>query len=297
MSKATILAVDDEAFNLDILTEFLEDDGYEVVGAVDGQDAWEKLSEGLQPDVVVLDRMMPRMDGMAFLQRIKADDRFRDLPVIMQTAAATHDQVRQGIDAGVFYYLTKPYEEAVLLSLVRSALDDARLKAQLRSDVRQQKHVLGLLQGAQFRFRTLEDARTLAVFISNGFPEPERVVYGLSEIMINAVEHGNLGISYEEKSVLIQEGTWQDEVDRRLQSQEQLSRFASLRFEADEHSWSVTIHDQGTGFDCEKFLELSPERATDSHGRGIATARLLSFDSLEYSDGGTTVACRVSIPT
>jgi len=293
MSKGLILAVDDEAFNLDILTELLDDDGYEVVGAVDGQDAWEKLSAGLRPDVVVLDRMMPRMDGMAFLQLIKADANLREIPVIMQTAAATHDQVRQGIDAGVFYYLTKPYEEAVLLSIVRSALDDARLKAQLRSDVRQQKQVLGLLRGAQFRFRTLEDARTLAVFISNGFPDPERVVYGLSEIMINAVEHGNLGITYDEKTALVHNGTWHDEVQRRLNMVEQIDRFATLVFEAGEDAYSVTIHDQGKGFDCEKFLELSPERATDTHGRGIATAKMLSFDALEYRDSGTTVACRV----
>lgn len=295
MTKGLILAIDDEAFNLDILTELLEDDGFEVIGAVDGQDAWEKLGAGVRPDVIVLDRMMPRMDGMAFLERVKTDAILAEIPVIMQTAAASHDQVRQGIDAGVFYYLTKPYEEAVLLSLVNAALGDARLKAQLRSDVRQQKHVLGLLREAEFRFRTLEDARTLAVFISNGFPEPERVVYGLSELMINAVEHGNLGITYDQKSDLVREGRWQEEVETRLGAADQQGRFASLAFAANDERYCVTIQDMGSGFDCIQFLNLSPERATDTHGRGIATARLLSFDELEYRDGGSTVICSVKV--
>ncbi|ESQ77656.1 response regulator [Asticcacaulis sp. AC402] len=294
-TRPKILAVDDEDFNLDILGEILDDAGYNPVLAVDGREALALLD--LHPDieVIVLDRMMPNMDGMACLSALKAEPRFRDIPVIMQTAAASHDQVRQGIEAGVFYYLTKPYAAEILLSLVRSALDDARRRKELLGDVRRHRKVLGLLQHGTFRFRTLEDARNLAVFIANCFPEPERVVYGLSELMINAVEHGNLGISYAEKTKLVVEGEWEAEVDRRLALADQAQRFAELTIESRADEVSVCIEDKGAGFAFQSYLELSPERATDPHGRGIATARLLSFDTLVYEGKGNRVRCVVNL--
>ncbi|CAL4869667.1 Protein-glutamate methylesterase/protein-glutamine glutaminase (plasmid) [Asticcacaulis sp. MM231] len=290
----TVLAIDDEAFNLDILGEYLEEDGYIVSLAVDGRDALDKLAEIGPVDVIVLDRMMPRMDGMECLRHLKADPRFCDIPVIMQTAAASHEQIRQGIDGGVFYYLTKPYESDVLLSLVRAAMAEARLKSSLRLEVRQNRQVLGLMEKGEFHFSTLKEAQTLAVFLANCFPEPERVVYGLSELMVNAVEHGNLGISYSEKKRLIIEGRWKAEVEHRLTLPQYAHRRAHLNYDATPDYVSISISDEGEGFDFASYLELSPERATDPNGRGIATARLLSFDSLEYSRGGNTVTCSVN---
>jgi CheY-like chemotaxis protein/anti-sigma regulatory factor (Ser/Thr protein kinase) len=295
-SAPRVLAVDDEAFNLDILGEYLEEDGYAVSLAIDGRDALNKLAEIGPVDVIVLDRMMPLMDGMECLKHLKADPRFCDIPVIMQTAAASHEQIRQGIEGGVFYYLTKPYESEVLLSLVRAALAEARLKASLRMEVRQNRQVLGLMETAEFRFQALSEARNLAVFLANCFPEPERVVYGLSELMVNAVEHGNLGISYSEKTSLIIEGRWEAEVAHRLSLPEYADRYAQLSYSATPDYVSIAISDQGSGFDPAAYLELSPERATDPNGRGIATARLLSFDSLDYSGRGNTVTCKVRIP-
>ncbi|EGF89978.1 response regulator [Asticcacaulis biprosthecium C19] len=294
-TRPKILAVDDEDFNLDILGEILDEAGYQPVLAVDGREALALLE--LHPDieVIVLDRMMPNMDGMACLAALKSDARWRDLPVIMQTAAASHDQVRQGIEAGVFYYLTKPYAADILLSLVRSALDDARRRADLLGDVRRQRTVLGLMQHGIFRFRTLEEARNLSVFIANCFPDPERVVYGLSELMINAVEHGNLGITYAEKTRLLLEGDWENEVVRRLNAPDKIDCYAWLTLDAGPGAISVTLQDSGAGFAYQSYLELSPERATDPHGRGIATARLMSFDELTYEGNGNRVRCIVGL--
>jgi CheY-like chemotaxis protein len=293
MSKAKILAVDDEAFNLDILSEYLDADGYEVILACNGVEALEKLEAHEDIDVIVLDRMMPLMSGMEFLAVIKPQERFLSIPVIMQTAAASHEQIKQGIDAGVFYYLTKPYEEEMLLSLVRSALTEARQKLSMRYEVRQNKQVLGLLKEASFRFRTLEDARALAIYIANAFPEPESVVYGLNELMINAVEHGNLGITYQEKTQLVLKNEWQSEVERRLSLPEQALCFAELFFKATQNNVTLTIKDQGQGFDYNNYLDLDPGRVTEAHGRGIATSRLISFDEMFYQGCGNEVVCRV----
>ena len=171
MPAHKILAVDDEPFNLDILTDSLTDAGYTVIPASDGVAALEQLERHPDIDVIVLDRMMPRMNGMQVLATIKKNPRLKDIPVIMQTAAAASGQILAGIQAGVYYYLTKPYADVMLLSIVKSALAEKNNRAQMKEEVQKHRRVLGLMRSAQFRFRTLDDARTLAFYIANCLPE------------------------------------------------------------------------------------------------------------------------------
>ena len=81
-----ILAVDDEAFNLDIIGEYLEEVGHEVIQAEDGSIAMNILAKNSDIDLIVLDRMMPNMDGMEVLKKVKQHPELRTIPVIMQTA-------------------------------------------------------------------------------------------------------------------------------------------------------------------------------------------------------------------
>jgi len=291
--KPKILAVDDEAFNLDIMTDYLIGDGYEVIGASDGQMAMEKLAQYQDLDVIVLDRMMPKMNGMQVLEQVKANPLWKDIPVIMQTAAASSEQILQGIQAGVYYYLTKPYEDGMLLSIVRSALRDAWRKKEICAEVKQHRQMLGLMQQAQFKFRTLDEAQNLAFFISYSCPDPERVAYGLNEILVNAIEHGNLGITYEEKTKYVLEGTLTQEITRRLSLPDNLNKFSFLFFTLNKDYVELHIKDMGVGFSWKQYLEINPERAIHPHGRGIATAKMMSFDYLEYMGCGNEVICRV----
>jgi DNA-binding response OmpR family regulator len=290
-----ILSVDDDALNRDILTEYLTDGGYEVVEADDGDTALALLSQTPGIDAIVLDRMMPRLDGMAVLKAAKADPRFRDIPVIMQSAASAREQILQGIKAGVYYYLTKPYENQMLLAIVAAALRDAGEKKQLHEEVSQQRRILGLMEQSRFRFRTPEEAKTLAFLIANCFPDPQMAVYGLHELLLNAVEHGNLGIAYAEKTKLVLEGRLFEEIERRLLSPEYEGKWGYLSFEAGQDALRVRIKDQGKGFDWRPYLELSPERATHPHGRGIATSRVMSFTDLQYIGCGNEVICTVAL--
>jgi len=293
MTKGKILAVDDEQFNLDIMKRYMSKAGYRVILAEDGLVALRVLEEHPDTGIIVLDRMMPNMDGMEFLHRIKSSPIFRDIPVIMQTAAAASEQVLQGIHAGVYYYLTKPYDDVMLLAIVKAALRDAQAKKEMKEEVRRQRRMLGLMEESIFRFRTLEDAKTLAYYIANCFPAPEKVVFGLNELLINAIEHGNLGITYAEKTKLVLSGGWMEEVERRLAAPENREKAARLTFRATKDAIAVNIKDQGKGFDWNKYVELSPDRATDPHGRGIAASRLMSFHSLEYLGAGNEVMCKV----
>ncbi len=290
MSEMKILVVDDEPFNLDIIIETLDDPSYQLTTAESGEEAWELLSrQDSHFDLVVLDRMMRGIDGIEVLRRIKADPRLSEIPVIMQTAAASPDQVREGLQAGAHYYLTKPFELEALETIVRAALEDAAQRRSLLDGMNHQARVIKLADSAVFRIRTLEDAQHLAALLGNLFPEPQLGAMGLSELFINAIEHGNLGIDFSEKSRLKEQDRWHEEVVHRLGLPEYRERRVTVSIERKGCDWEFLIEDQGKGFEWDKYLELDPERAFAPNGRGIALARQLAFSRLTYEGSGNRV--------
>ena len=125
--------------------------------------------------------------------------------------------------------------------------------------------------------------------------QADRTVHGYSELLINAVEHGTLAISYAEKSRLLHEGRWEAEIESRLQQ----AQYASLQVEVTMHKTAeacvVTISDQGCGFNWQDYVEFNPERIFDLHGRGIAMSKAVSFDQLEYQGNGNKVVTSVKL--
>lgn len=294
----TVLAVDDDPKNLMILELYLEEAGYTVRLAEDGTQALEVLARTPQDvGVVVLDRMMPGLNGLDVVVQMQARPETATIPVIMQTAAAAKEQIAQGIQAGVSYYLTKPYEKEVLLAIVYAALRDAAKTTALQAEVSQYKRLLDLTQQSDFRFCTRVQAIDLATCIATFYPQPMQAILGISELLLNAVEHGNAGITYEEKTRLLETGVFEQEVDRRCALPENAAKTVQVHYEKTNEAILLDIQDEGQGFDWEQYLELSPERAMDSHGRGIAMARKISFDDVRYIGCGNRVVCRVNLST
>jgi len=128
-----ILAVDDVPTNLEILKVRLEANGYEVVTAQDGEEALVRARE-LEPDLVLLDIMMPKLDGIATVKQLKADTALPFIPVILVTARADAKDVIAGLEAGGDDYLTKPVDQSALMARVRAML---RIKA-LQDTVQEQ---------------------------------------------------------------------------------------------------------------------------------------------------------------
>ncbi|TAK91771.1 MAG: response regulator [Burkholderiaceae bacterium] len=295
--KKHILLVDDEPMNLEILSEYLNLPEYHLTCAENGAQAWDCLQQAPQPfDAIVLDRMMPVMNGMELLVRIKADPHYADLPIVMQTAAAGPEQIAEGLQAGAYYYLSKPYESAVLRSILEAALKQQGFKQNLHEQIRRRDGAIALLDFAQFSFQTLHQAQRLAGLLASLCPDPEKAVIGLAELLINAVEHGNLAITYEEKSRLHANLDWEAEVERRLQDPRYAARRALVEYRRTPAGLIFTIRDEGAGFVPDKYLEMCPRRAFDSHGRGIAMARALSFSRLEYRGRGNVVVAEIALP-
>ena len=120
-----VLVVDDVPDNVDILQMRLESQGYEVITAGDGEAALAIVRDKL-PDLVLLDIMMPKLDGIATVQQLKADAALPFIPVILVTARADAKDVIAGLEAGGDDYLTKPVDQAALMARVRAML---RIKA------------------------------------------------------------------------------------------------------------------------------------------------------------------------
>ena len=294
MSEYTILAVDDEQDNLSIIESYLRTEGYKVVTAADGQIALD-MCEAYNIDLVLADRMMPNMDGMELVNKMTHNPAHRDIPVIMQTALAQREQVIEGLKAGVYYYLKKPYDEATLLSIVSAAIRDIVEHKKLKGEVKKSNQILSLVERCDFAFNTMEHVRLLTVYLANFYPDPDKVSFGITAMLTNALEHGALGIGYDEKSRLNEEGIFEKEVQKRERDYVKSGKKIRIHYVRDDNEITLSIEDGGQGFDWQPFMAFDADRATDSHGRGIALARKLSFDEVAYQGNGNHVICVVRL--
>jgi anti-sigma regulatory factor (Ser/Thr protein kinase) len=117
---------------------------------------------------------------------------------------------------------------------------------------------------------------------------PEAMI-GLRELIVNAVEHGNLEIDFDLKSDLLCQGKWQDEIERRLASVEYRDRFSSVELRRDGAQFTIRIADQGLGFDWHTHLDPDKAPTHMLHGRGISLANRAGFDGFEYEGAGNQV--------
>jgi CheY-like chemotaxis protein/serine phosphatase RsbU (regulator of sigma subunit) len=291
---ASLLVVDDEALYREMIAAYLDGEGFALTMAEDGEQALALLSAGHAFDAVLLDRMMPRIDGIEVLKRLKRDPRFSALPVIMQTAADSHEQVAEGLRLGAHYYLTKPYHGDALVAVVRSALRAVEQRQRLAQQIEEYRGVMGLIDDSVFRYRSIDEARALAAALASMCRDPSAAGFGLLELLVNAVEHGNLGIRLEDKSELVATGRWDQEVAARFAEPQNAAKFVEVRCRREGERLHIRIRDQGAGFDWREFLSMDQTRVFRPNGRGIALAREVAFESMEYRSPGNQVEVSVA---
>lgn len=131
ISQGTVMIVDDTPANLAVLSDALEESGYRVLVATDGYSALEQLNFA-QPDVILLDGMMPGMDGFETCHRIKQNERTRNIPILFMTALGDIDNLLRGFSEGAIDYIVKPFRNEEVLARVGAHV--ARGRSVLRAD-------------------------------------------------------------------------------------------------------------------------------------------------------------------
>lgn len=291
-----ILLIEDEDIIAGFIEHTLAKEDIQVTLMSNAESAWNFLQEDRESiDAILLDRNLPGMDGLEFLHRLKRSPELQRIPVIIETAASEQESIQQGIDAGAYYYLVKPLQRELLIPIVTEAANQYRDYCKLNETLAETSLALSLLDKAEFSLRTLDEARLLTNAISQMYPDPKRVATGLLELLVNGIEHGNLNISYEEKTHLLMSRQWHEEVEKRLRQPEYQDRKVVVQYEKGPNQITLTITDEGQGFDWAPYLEIQPERVFHLHGRGIAMARRISFDSLDYQGCGNRVIATVQL--
>lgn len=291
--KETILLVDDDPLCIKLISPLLTTEGYNLLTTENAKEAQNILEQNTDHvSVVLLDWEMPVMNGIELLKWIREQPQFEAIQVIMQTGMDKPENIKEGIDAGAYYYLTKPIKREVLLSTIHAAIVDHEHQKELLTKLKQAENSFRLLDEAVFHFHTVAEGEFLAVRIANICAVPEEAMY-VSELLSNAVEHGNLGITYEEKTTLIENGKLQDEIESRLNDQRYKNRRVKVSMKKADGAIDLIIEDEGEGFEFEKFLQFDDSRIFDNHGRGIAIVN--SYLNMMYLDKGNKVKVKLSL--
>ena len=285
--KYTILAVDDEPKTLNLLNLILKDQ-YDMKYAENGRTALEGVVQH-RPDLIILDIVMSDMNGFEVCRQLKKNPITAKIPIMFLSALTSAEDFKKGLALGALYYLRKPIDRSKLVPLVGAAVEEFQRLKSLEFELSKVSSAFSLTDSWEVSFRTLEDAKQIAGLAAKAFPDPVKIANGLLELLTNAVEHGIALITYDEKTQLMNEQLWSEEVSKRLMQKKNKGKYAKFKMKRQKRQIEVVVKDPGPGFDWKNYLDFDLKRVSDTHGRGVATANKLCFDSLHYEGNGNTV--------
>ena len=194
----------------------------------------------------------------------------------------------------LLYTVASPYDPEDLVLSIQVAMMEYKRYHKLLEDIQSRSSAIGLIQSGRFSFTTLGEAKNLTTMLSLACPNPRTAALVLSELMVNAVEHGNLGITYDEKQELLQQGDWLNEVNRRLAMERNQHKRVFVEFEKEEDGCTVTIEDMGDGFEWEKYNPEYAKKNQNFNGRGIGLVNAMTGCQLHFIGTGNMVSIKFS---
>ena len=162
MKKGTVLVIDDEKDLIELVTYNLGKEGYDVIAATDGQSGLDVVKKH-RPDLVVLDLMMPGLDGLQVCQRLRSDPRTGRIPIIMLTAKATEADRIVGLELGADDYITKPFSPREVVARVKAVLRRSTSQQEERQVIRSGELLIDL-SGHEVTYRDQRVALTATEF-------------------------------------------------------------------------------------------------------------------------------------
>lgn len=295
-TKNTLLVIDNNQEAIKNIQSILANHPYDIVATHNGTEGYNLLID--QPDLfsaVILGQDIEQINSIKLLHKINSSSVIKTIPVIIETITGSLEEIEKCIRAGARYCIPETMDRITLPQIIATAIrDQARYRAAEHA-VLEAKPIGNTLQNATFKLRTLVEAQLVANLIAGECPNPCLAAVGITEMLINAIEHGNLGISYSEKTKLHEQEAWLPEIERRLQLRENLEKFVTVVFDKTASHINIRIIDQGNGFNWRDFQTLDTKRVFDNHGRGIVMARSLAFESLIYHGNGNDVECIIPL--
>lgn len=292
--KATVLLVDDEPVVREELGGLLQDEGYTVLTAGDGDEGLEMYLRH-QPDMVITDARMPRREGLSFAREVLA--RNAHVPITMITGHGSEAMAIAALRLGITDFLKKPVRISDLVAALER-MEAARRLALERADGTAALPASARLVSVTKRFEcgnTLDEIpQFVAAVISSvaaGLDPRKRdgMQLALREIVINAVEHGNLGVTFEEKTEANERGSLPALLAARAKDPDRAHRKVRVKAERSDESILIVVEDEGDGFEWRRLPD--PTDAANllrTHGRGVLLATL-SVDELKFNDRGNRV--------
>lgn len=283
-----ILVVDDDEITSDLIESILSAAGHDVRVACDGSEGLAVFGQ-FAPDLVITDIEMPRMSGIDLLAAIRKIN--SETIVIVATAYGSEEYALKALRARANNYLKKPVDPQQLLTMMHqyAAATEARHK---------ERAVAGFITDSTLTMtfgNRLELIYDIVDYLIDqagkrlAHADVSMLRLGLAELITNAIEHGNLGITYEMKTKAMSGGGYANFLEQRRADPAYSSRNVSVRARIDGGSCEWTIADDGAGFDWSELpAEVTPENLFSPHGRGIMLARL-HFDRIEYLGCGNEV--------
>lgn len=291
---STILVFEENPVWRELLRLYLEPFFYKVIVVSDGNEVLNILLNSSETvDLVILDDDNKVGLGREILRKIKASNILSYLPVVMIADCANQVRFQECLCAGAYYFIAKPFSAVKLQSLVASAINQFYLNQQMHNQMSAMRENFQAIEQVTFNFRTREQAQSICVFISEFAGLSMCQEMGLLELMLNAVEHGNLSIGYHSKAKFLQENRLEDEINLRLTMPQYANNVAILEFRRTGRSLIFTISDEGQGFDWRPYLDLHPGSISEIHGRGIALANKLVFSNINYWANGNVVEATI----
>ncbi len=294
--KMKVLIVEDDEASRQFMVTLVRDEGYEVAEAANGAEGL-KCFESFQPDLVFSDISMPIMDGLAMLEKIRRLS--YDAIVVMTTAFGTAEYTLKALRLRANDFLVKPVLPQDVIANLKKYQDVLATRSS-------EREVFGMILHRELTLQLGNQPAIVSRVVDRLMQETEGRIpaadrlsthLGLLEIIMNAIEHGNLGITYSEKSEALEGSSadWPNLVKSRMLELPYKNRSVLIQFQMDSECCEWIITDEGDGFDWEKVPDPNdPENLLAANGRGIMLARL-SFDDLTYLGQGSQVMLRKNL--
>ncbi|PCI32049.1 MAG: hypothetical protein COB54_08370 [Alphaproteobacteria bacterium] len=224
-----------------------------------------------------------------FIKKLVKHDQLRDIPLILTLGGGDQADIKSFRLKASYQWLPQSFTDQLLFSMILCAENEFSQRRAFRREIASRQSVIGVITQGTFRIRTFEEAEALTTMLALTCPDPDRIAFGLFELIANGIEHGNLEIDHEEKWRLMENNSHRDEIKSRLARPEYKDRYVEIAFQREDNLVCFKIEDQGTGFNYADYLDVDFSSNTKFHGRGISLARSTSFDYLEYIGRGNKV--------